>query len=169
MASKWLNYTIRDGMGELSLKKCYGPVWIRWAGHLSTRALHVGDTSAGMLLRNGKHERNRGRSQVPAFHHNPLSDRFVEKILRRFKKRLRREQMPHDKRMKHTHTHTYIYIYSHIHTDKYTNTSHIVLTWNSCTWRRSSASSRFRCSQRRSFHSGGIGGGAGCLTKRVII
>ena len=125
MASKWLNYTIRDGMGELSLKKCYGPVWIRWAGHLATRALHVGDTSAGMLLRNGKHERNRGRSQVPAFHHNPLSDRFVEKILRRFKKRLRREQMPHDKRMKHTHTYVYIYIriyiYSHIHTDKYTN------------------------------------------------
>lgn len=32
-----------------------------------------------------------------------------------------------------------------------------------CLRRRSSASSRFRCSQSRSVHSGGIGGGAGCL------
>lgn len=33
-------------------------------------------------------------------------------------------------------------------------------------FRRSSASSRFRCSQRPLLHSGGMGGGAGCLRRR---
>lgn len=110
-------------------------------------------------------QRNRARSQVPAFHSNRLSDTW-----RKYKKRLRRERLTNDKHMKHTYILS-IYVSVYIKDIyNYTNTCHIVLTWNSCTWRRrrSSASSRFRCSQRRSFHSGGIGGGAGCLGRRVI-